>query len=79
MPIRRRDLMTGTIGMAALAGAARAADLPAGSVRIVVPAPPGAFNDALARLLADRLAPVIGHPAWWRTSPAPAVRSARAR
>lgn len=62
MAIRRRDILAGTIGMAALAGAARAADLPAGSVRIVVPAPPGAFNDALARLLADRLAPVIGHP-----------------
>jgi tripartite-type tricarboxylate transporter receptor subunit TctC len=39
-----------------------AAQLPDGPVRIVVPAPPGAFNDTFARLLAEKLSPVIGQP-----------------
>jgi tripartite-type tricarboxylate transporter receptor subunit TctC len=62
MRIGRRSVLAGTIGGVALAGTVRAADLPDGPTRIVVPAPPGAFNDAFARLIAERLASVIGHP-----------------
>jgi tripartite-type tricarboxylate transporter receptor subunit TctC len=54
---RRRGLLAG-IG-AIGASAATAQD---GAVRIVVPAPPGAFNDGLARLLADRLPQSFGNP-----------------
>lgn len=55
--IRRRTMMLA----AAMAGPA-AAQLPDGPVRIVVPAPPGAFNDSFARLLAEKLSPAIGQP-----------------
>lgn len=47
---------------AAAALAARAAAAQDGAIRIVVPAPPGAFNDGLARLLADRLPAALGQP-----------------
>ena len=53
--IGRRGVLAA--GAALAAGGAAAQD---GAVRIVVPAPPGAFNDGLARLLADRLPAAIG-------------------
>jgi tripartite-type tricarboxylate transporter receptor subunit TctC len=59
MQITRRAALAGLSAMGATAGAARAQD---GAVRIVVPAPPGAFNDGLARLLADRLPQGFGQP-----------------
>jgi tripartite-type tricarboxylate transporter receptor subunit TctC len=58
--IERRSVMLA--GMAAVTARPVAAQLPDGPVRIVVPAPPGAFNDTFARLLAEKLAPVIGQP-----------------
>jgi len=54
--MQRRTLIAATL---ALPGIARAQALD-GPVRIVVPAPPGAFNDGLARLLADRLPAALG-------------------
>lgn len=52
--MKRRTLLATAL---ALPSVARAQD---GPLRIVVPAPPGAFNDGLARLLADRLPALIG-------------------
>lgn len=56
MRIERRGLLVAG-AVLALPALARAQD---GPVRIVVPAPPGAFNDGLARLLADRLPAGLG-------------------
>jgi tripartite-type tricarboxylate transporter receptor subunit TctC len=47
--MKRRTLLAATL---ALPANTQAQD---GALRLVVPAPPGAFNDGLARLLADRL------------------------
>ena len=50
-------------GAATLAGAQGAAIYPNKPIRIVVPFPPGAFNDTLSRLLAQRFQEVWGQPA----------------
>ncbi|MGG5822292.1 Bug family tripartite tricarboxylate transporter substrate binding protein [Falsiroseomonas sp. HW251] len=52
--MKRRTLLAAGLALPAIA---RAQD---GALRIVVPAPPGAFNDGLARLLADRLPASLG-------------------
>lgn len=59
MRIDRRGLLVAGGALAAGAACAQAWQ-PDGPVRIVVPAPPGAFNDGLARLLADKLSPALG-------------------
>jgi tripartite-type tricarboxylate transporter receptor subunit TctC len=56
MLLNRRGLLAAGAALA-LPAIAQAQD---GPVRIVVPAPPGAFNDGLARLLADRLPAGLG-------------------
>lgn len=58
--IERRTAMLAAL--AATAGLPARAEMPDGPVRIVVPAPPGAFNDSFARLLAEKLGPAIGQP-----------------
>jgi len=57
MSLQRRALLAAPL----ILGAAHA-NAQEGALRIVVPAPPGAFNDGLARLLADRLPVLLGQP-----------------
>jgi tripartite-type tricarboxylate transporter receptor subunit TctC len=49
------------VALSAAAGAARA-DYPSKSIRIIVPFPPGAFNDQLARVLSQHLGERWGQP-----------------
>jgi tripartite-type tricarboxylate transporter receptor subunit TctC len=56
--MRRRPLIAAALALPAIARA----QPQEGALRIVVPAPPGAFNDGLARLLADRLPASLGQP-----------------
>ncbi len=59
----RRRWLLGAAGLLAAAGArAQAERYPARTVRLVVPYPPGGFNDQFARLLAQRLAEAWGVP-----------------
>ena len=65
MTTRRHTLQLGTglLACAALAPLARAqANWPTGPVRIIVPYPAGGVNDAVTRMLADRLRAVLGQP-----------------
>jgi tripartite-type tricarboxylate transporter receptor subunit TctC len=54
-PISRRVFVAALAG-ASVATASAATDYPSRAIRIVVPVPPGAANDTLARILATRLA-----------------------
>jgi tripartite-type tricarboxylate transporter receptor subunit TctC len=56
---RRAFLIAASV---AAAGSARAETYPSRPVRIVVPYPPGASNDIIARLLAQKLADRLGQP-----------------
>ncbi|MDB5846897.1 MAG: Tripartite-type tricarboxylate transporter, receptor component TctC [Rhodoferax sp.] len=68
--LRRRCLagsgalaLSALLSMAALPVASWAADVyPSHSIRMVVPYPPGGGNDALGRLVAQRLSTVLGQP-----------------
>jgi tripartite-type tricarboxylate transporter receptor subunit TctC len=59
----RRRWLLGAAGLLAAAGAsAQTERYPARTARLVVPYPPGGFNDQFARLLAQRLAEAWGVP-----------------
>lgn len=65
MTSRRNALETGLAVLAAtvLSGGARAqAAWPTRPVKIIVPYPAGGVNDAVARMLAERLRPLLGQP-----------------
>jgi tripartite-type tricarboxylate transporter receptor subunit TctC len=59
-PISRRAFLI-VAGVAAT-GSARAETYPSHPVRIIVPYPPGASNDIIARLVAEKLADKLGQP-----------------
>jgi len=59
MRLPRRPLLLATL---ALPGLARAQGLPQKSVKIIVPFTPGGAADITARLLGERMAPLLGQP-----------------
>ncbi|WP_424812064.1 Bug family tripartite tricarboxylate transporter substrate binding protein [Roseococcus sp. YIM B11640] len=61
LPVSRRHLMLGGLAAPILAAPAIAQGWsPARTVRIVVPIAPGGANDLIARMIAERLSPVLG-------------------
>jgi tripartite-type tricarboxylate transporter receptor subunit TctC len=63
MPTRRSFILAALVAAAgAHAGLAAAQSWPARPLRIVVPLPPGGSPDYLARLLSEKLQPVLGQP-----------------
>lgn len=63
--IHRREVLCATVSLAFAARplSAATAAWPDRPIRIVVPYPPGAFNDALGRLVGDGLSSRLGQPA----------------
>lgn len=59
-PLTRRALLAGAAALAAAPAWTHAQAWPAKPIKITVAYPPGGVADNLARLLADRLAPVLG-------------------
>src|SRR5712671_6631331 len=63
MPTRRTFVLAALVLAVCLpAGEAAAQSWPARPIRIVVPLPPGGSPDYMARLLSEKLQPVLGQP-----------------
>lgn len=62
MPTRRSFILAAVAAAAAHAGLARAQAWPSRPMRIIVPLPPGGSPDYMARLLSEKLQPVLGQP-----------------
>jgi len=60
--VRIRILLQAALALAALPASAQAPAYPSQPVRLIVPQPPGGGFDAVARLLAEKLAPLLGQP-----------------
>ena len=61
MPLSRRAALIGASAIFAASGA-QAQNFPTRPVRLIVPIAPGGANDIIARMIAERLAPVLGQP-----------------
>ena len=60
--MRVRSLVVGALVASALSAPAHAQNYPTRSIRFIVPQQPGGQNDVQARLIAQRLAEVLGQP-----------------
>src|SRR6476620_9034586 len=57
-----RKLIAAAVLAAALAGTAQAQTFPSRQITLIVPFPPGGSTDTIARIMADRMRPILGQP-----------------
>jgi tripartite-type tricarboxylate transporter receptor subunit TctC len=57
-----RKLIAAVALAAAIAGAAQAQTFPSRQITLIVPFPPGGSTDTVARILAERMRPILGQP-----------------
>ena len=62
MRVRRRDLLASAVALVAAPGLARAQAFPERPLRFVVPYAPGGSTDTSSRIVAERLAAILGQP-----------------
>jgi tripartite-type tricarboxylate transporter receptor subunit TctC len=57
-----RTLIAAAVLAATLAGGAQAQTFPSRQITLIVPFPPGGSTDTIARVMADRMRPILGQP-----------------